>query len=332
MPIPTTSTTSIRAVLIDLSGTLHIGNDAIPGAREALKRLRSVAIGQQGEGKRRLAIRFLTNTSTKSVAQLLDQLNDECTLGFSVSADEMVTSIKATADYVREHCLNPLCLMEDTSDFLVQDNDRKNPKDTAKRQPRPSAPYIPGKQKPYDSVVVGLAPSQFYYEQLNRAFRVLLEHPSNLIAVHRGNFVRDVDRELSLGPGAFISALETASNCDPAKVMGKPSKAIFDSALRSINSGGQQKNDEGGNTEQKLDDGDSAIISAEEVCMIGDDVLVDCEGALKSGLGTAILVQTGKYRPGDEEKLTAEKQQSLPGVFLVCPSIVEAVDYILGSL
>lgn len=43
----------IRAVLIDLSGTVHIGDDVIPGAVEAIERLRRA-------GHR---VRFLTNTS-----------------------------------------------------------------------------------------------------------------------------------------------------------------------------------------------------------------------------------------------------------------------------
>ena len=69
----TTTKKKIRAILIDLSGTLHIGDEAIPGAQEALiQRLRSAAIAERGKGRDVLTIRFLTNTSTKSVAQLLD--------------------------------------------------------------------------------------------------------------------------------------------------------------------------------------------------------------------------------------------------------------------
>ena len=59
---------NIRAVLmIDLSGTLYIGDEAIPGAREVLRKLRVAAIPERGNGHDVPAIRFLTNTSTKSV-------------------------------------------------------------------------------------------------------------------------------------------------------------------------------------------------------------------------------------------------------------------------
>jgi len=37
--------------------------------------------------------------------------------------------------------------------------------------------------------------------------------------------------------------------------------------------------------------------------MVGDDAEVDVAGALASGIGSALLVRTGKYRPGDENKV-----------------------------
>lgn len=58
--------------------------------------------------------------------------------------------------------------------------------------------------------------------------------------------------------------------------------------------------------------------------MIGDDVRDDCLGAIKAGL-SAILVQTGKYKPGDETKID-------PQPTFVAKDITEAVDYILEDL
>jgi ribonucleotide monophosphatase NagD (HAD superfamily) len=37
--------------------------------------------------------------------------------------------------------------------------------------------------------------------------------------------------------------------------------------------------------------------------MVGDDAEADVAGALAAGLGAALLVRTGKYRPGDETKV-----------------------------
>ena len=47
------SLSSIRALLIDLSGTIHVENEVIPGAVEAVKRLRDAKV----------PIKFVTNTT-----------------------------------------------------------------------------------------------------------------------------------------------------------------------------------------------------------------------------------------------------------------------------
>jgi ribonucleotide monophosphatase NagD (HAD superfamily) len=56
--------------------------------------------------------------------------------------------------------------------------------------------------------------------------------------------------------------------------------------------------------------------------MVGDDVYGDVEGALKSGL-QACLVRTGKYRPGDETKIS--------GDFHTVDSVTEAVELALAD-
>ena len=51
---------SPKAVLIDLAGVLHVGDQAIPGAVDALARLRAAGI----------PLRFLTNTTTSGSGSL----------------------------------------------------------------------------------------------------------------------------------------------------------------------------------------------------------------------------------------------------------------------
>ena len=253
----------ILGVLIDLSGTVHIGGEAIPGAAQSIQRLRRAG----------LRVRFLTNTSNKCLASLLAELQ-KVGINLDDDKDEILTSVLATKKYLMRHNLHPFCLMEDTSDL-----------EGISLSP------------PHDCVVVGLAPSKFQYSELNKAFRILLNHPK-LVAVHRANYLRDVDGELSLGPGGFVSALETTANCQ-AVVMGKPSKDFFESSLWSD-------------------------IPPEQTCMIGDDILQDIIGAIEAGIQTTILVRTGKYRQGDED--TGPRSPTK-----VCNSIVEAVDFILET-
>lgn len=76
----------IRAILIDLSGTLHIGDKPTPNAVEALRRLRQA----------RVPFRFCSNTSKESTNALRKRL---FRMGFEARSDgvkeEIWTSIGA---------------------------------------------------------------------------------------------------------------------------------------------------------------------------------------------------------------------------------------------
>jgi ribonucleotide monophosphatase NagD (HAD superfamily) len=86
----------IRAILIDLSGTLHIGSSPTPNAVDALKRLRSAEI----------SFRFCSNTSKESTAELCNRLRK---IGFDISSEgasqEMWTSLAAVKRLVDERGL-----------------------------------------------------------------------------------------------------------------------------------------------------------------------------------------------------------------------------------
>lgn len=131
------------------------------------------------------------------------------------------------------------------------------------------------------------------YCNLNKS-RYLLDG-AELIAIHKGRYYSRGDG-LALGPGPFVSALEFATG-KTSVVLGKPEKHFFLSALEGLN------------------------VQPRECVMIGDDVLDDIEGALKAGF-QGILVRTGKYRSGDEER------SSIPPT-TVCDSFPEAVRYII---
>lgn len=251
----------IRAALIDLSGTIHIGDTPIPGAVEAVQQLMA-----------RVPTLFLTNTTKISSSALIQQLEE---IGFSKG--NIMTSTIAARNYIRENNLRPFCILEDTSDFDG---------------------IIP-LEPPYNCVLVGLAPSKLDYDHLNQAYHILRDSPQSnpLIAIHRALYYRDDSHQISLGPGGFVTQLEQASGKD-AVVIGKPNPAFFHAAITELES-----------------------IPSQHVVMVGDDVVGDIIGAHEAGIGTTILVQTGKYQPHDDEKA--------PSSARVVPSIVEAVDYIL---
>ena len=126
------------------------------------------------------------------------------------------------------------------------------------------------------AVVVGDAGEGFNHANLNRAFRELLAG-ADFVALAVNRTFKDADGQLSLDTGAFVAALEFASGRTPV-VLGKPSPDFFLSALADLDCPGA------------------------DAVMVGDDAEGDIAGALSAGLGAALLVRTGKYRPGDETR------------------------------
>ncbi|KAK4519333.1 Cation_ATPase_N domain-containing protein [Mucor velutinosus] len=191
---------TIKGVLIDLSGTIHIDKKVIPGAIEAIQRLQASKI----------PFRFATNTTKVSSKQLVDKLT---TLGFDVEERDVFTSLSACRDMIKSKQLRPFLIMEDAAMEEFKDIDVADP----------------------NAVVVGLAPSKFNYEKLNEAFRLLSSNPgTELIAVHKARYFADKDEKLSMGPGGFVQALEYASGVT-ASIVGKPTTNFFRLALQQIN-------------------------------------------------------------------------------------------------
>ncbi|RWM25860.1 MAG: TIGR01458 family HAD-type hydrolase [Mesorhizobium sp.] len=147
------------------------------------------------------------------------------------------------------------------------------------------------------AVVVGDAGEAFDYASLNRAFRELVAG-ADFLALATNRTFKDADGELSLDAGAFVAALEFASGRSPV-VLGKPSPDFFLSALADLN------------------------CPAADAVMVGDDAESDVAGALGAGLGAALLVRTGKYRPNDETRFD-------PAPTAVIDDLAVATDWILS--
>ncbi|WP_348640023.1 TIGR01458 family HAD-type hydrolase [Mesorhizobium sp. B3-1-6] len=147
------------------------------------------------------------------------------------------------------------------------------------------------------AVVVGDAGEAFSYASLNRVFRELSDG-ADFVALAANRTFKDADGQLSLDAGAFVAALEFASGRSPV-VLGKPSADFFLSALADLN-----------------------CPSADTV-MVGDDAESDVAGAFSAGLGAALLVRTGKYRPGDETRFD-------PAPTALVDDLAAATDWIIS--
>ena len=80
-----------------------------------------------------------------------------------------------------------------------------------------------------NAVVIGLAPDKLGYENMNKAFSMILNEGAHLMAIHKSRYYQ-TKHGLALGPGAFVTGLEYATDTK-AQVVGKPDAAFFLSAI-----------------------------------------------------------------------------------------------------
>ena len=119
-----------------------------------------------------------------------------------------------------------------------------------------------------DYIVIGDIGEIWDYALMSRLFHAVMDG-SKLIVLHKGRYWL-AEGELKLDIGAFITGLEFATGAS-ALVVGKPSPEFFFQVLRDLG------------------------LEAQNVCMVGDDLINDVQGAQLCGI-PGILVRTGKYR------------------------------------
>ncbi|XP_016065990.1 PREDICTED: phospholysine phosphohistidine inorganic pyrophosphate phosphatase [Miniopterus natalensis] len=196
-----------------------------------------------------LKVRFCTNESQKSRGRLVEELRS---LGFDISEGEVTAPPPAACRLLKERSLRPHLLVHDEVRSEFDQIDTSNP----------------------NCVVIADAAAGFSYENMNKAFQVLmgLEDPV-LISLGQGRYYKATSG-LMLDVGGYMKALEFACGIQ-AEVVGKPAPEFFKSALREMG------------------------LEAHEAIMIGDDIVGDVGGAQRCGM-RALQVRTGKFRPSDE--------------------------------
>ncbi|ACL71382.1 HAD-superfamily subfamily IIA hydrolase like protein [Thioalkalivibrio sulfidiphilus HL-EbGr7] len=234
----------IRGVLLDLSGVLYVGDAPLAGALEALTRL-------QASG---LPVRYITNTTRSPRREIHRMLS---TMGFRIPEQEIFTAPGAVRAALERDGLKPLLLIHPGLAPEFQDLVTDTP----------------------DAVVLGDAGEAFSYDNLNRAFRLLMDG-APLLAMGSNRYFREQDG-LSLDIGPFLRALEYAAGVQ-GTVLGKPSAEFFHAAVADMG------------------------LEPDEVLMVGDDAEADVQGALDADI-QACLVRTGKYRPGDEDHIDTHR-------------------------
>jgi len=190
----------IRAVLLDVDGTLLRGDRAIPGAGQALQRLRNKGV----------ACRMVTNTTRRPRAAVAEVLRRA---GIEVAEDEVLTpAVLARRRIIESGRLRAALLVQEPTlrDFEGVRVDESDP----------------------EWVVVGDLGSGFTWERMNQAFHWLMDGAA-LLALHRNRYWHAGEQGLLIDAGAFVAGLEYASGVI-ADVVGKPSSGFFQLALSSL--------------------------------------------------------------------------------------------------
>ena len=189
----------IQGLVIDLEGTLYVEGEALPGAKEALQRLRAA----------KMPMRFLTNTTSKPLAVILARLE---TMGLDIEAEEVFTAPRVAAEALRTagvrraHFLLREEVLADMGGIVSADENA-------------------------EAVVIGDLGAGLTYERLNRAFRLLLAG-ADFYALAENRMYRHADG-MCLDVGAFVRALEYGSR-RKAVLLGKPAPAFFQTAVASM--------------------------------------------------------------------------------------------------
>ncbi len=189
----------VEGLLLDLSGVIYVQDEAVPGAAEALERLREDGI----------SIRLVTNTTMRPRRSILERLGR---LGIEADPAELITPATLARRRCGEAGYESVSLV--VRDELLED--------------------LEGLDESGDSVeavIVGDLGEAWDYEILNGAFRRLMEG-AELIALQKNRYWETSDG-LSLDAGPFVASLEYATGRE-AEVMGKPSPAFFELALGEL--------------------------------------------------------------------------------------------------
>lgn len=188
-----------HAYLFDLDGTLYVGEEPVPGAVAAIRRLADEGV----------PYRFLTNTTRTSRRGLTEKLR---AMGFAVTAEELFTAPRAASEWLSERGTRRVSLLLPRAvhgDFAGLE--------AVDREP--------------EAVVVGDLGQEWDFAVMNRAFRHLLDG-AELVALQKNRYWQTPDG-LSLDAGPFVTALEYASGRE-ATVVGKPTREFFLLAARSL--------------------------------------------------------------------------------------------------
>ncbi|ANI37854.1 HAD-IIA family hydrolase [Mycolicibacterium vaccae] len=249
---------AIGGILFDIDGVLVTSWKPIPGAAETLQTL----------ADNQIACAYLTNTTTRTRAQIADLLTEA---GMAVRSDEVVTAAVLTADYVRDRYPDARCFLVNSGQIaedmpgidIVYSGEFTGPR----------APEAP------DVVLLGGAGPEYSHLTLSWVYDWMAQGVP-VVAMHRSTAWTTADG-LRIDTGMYLIGMEKASG-RKATAVGKPAPEGFLSAAARLG------------------------VDPDEMYMVGDDLDNDVLAGQVVGM-TGVLVRTGKFRQDTLDRWAADE-------------------------
>jgi 4-nitrophenyl phosphatase len=227
-------------ILLDGDGVLWKSNQPQPGLKEFFDFIDDQEIKWA----------LLTNNNTRSVADYVEKLTN---FGVTANSNKVFTSSTAAADYLLDRFgkgahlyvvgMTGLTVTLEDAGFKLTLGDQK-PED------------------PVAAVVAGMD-ININHQKIKTAMKLILGGAAFIATNRDGSY--PTPEGPSPGTGMVIAAIEAASGVKPY-VAGKPYPAIFNSALKQLNS------------------------NPDQVLMVGDRLNTDIQGAEALGIDTAAVL------------------------------------------
>lgn len=188
--------------LLDMDGTIYLGDKLIDGALEFLKKIKSI-------NKKYI---FLTNNSSKNKLSYVEKLNN---LGINASLDDIFTSGEATTIYLKNKLPNGKVFLLGTKE--LEDEFINEGFEIVKER-----------NKDVDFVVLGFDTTLTYEklwiacEYISEGVDYIATHPDFNCPLPEGKFMPDA--------GAMAAFIEASTEITP-KVIGKPNKEMVNALL-----------------------------------------------------------------------------------------------------
>jgi len=190
-----------KCIVLDLDGTIYLGNTPIKGAIDFLK------------DNKKYDIYFMTNNTSKNLFNYVEKLNS---FGLSYNKSKIISPLIPLVHHINDKQYKHIYIVGNSnfSNFLLD-----------------TFPEIMITNDPKLCEAVVLAyDTEINYEKMKRASLLLNNTNIDYIATHEDNVC-----PTEYGPipdiGSFISLFETSTNRTPDIILGKPNQVLLESIL-----------------------------------------------------------------------------------------------------